>query len=103
MTRDQTPAHNTISLGKFAKRLASAVGRFMEVSYPLSLGIYIYRHKVQYFSKTNNFLFFFIGGPSTSLSRAKLADRRWRDHKRTSHLNWGRTRHAGQLAAHPPT
>lgn len=32
MTRDQTPAHNTITLGKFAKRLASAVGRFMEVS-----------------------------------------------------------------------
>ncbi len=32
MTRDQTPAHNTISLEKFAKRLASAVGRFMEVS-----------------------------------------------------------------------
>ncbi|KAF8494389.1 hypothetical protein F5888DRAFT_655635 [Russula emetica] len=30
MTRDQTPAHNTISLGKFAKRLASAVGRFIE-------------------------------------------------------------------------
>lgn len=57
MTRDQTPAHNTISLGKFAKRLASAVGRFMEVSSPLSLGIYIYRHKVQYFSKTNNLLF----------------------------------------------
>ena len=32
MTRDQTPAHNTITLGKFAKRLASAVGRFMDVS-----------------------------------------------------------------------
>jgi hypothetical protein len=32
MTRDQTAAHNTITLGKFAKRLASAVGRFMEVS-----------------------------------------------------------------------
>jgi len=32
MTRDQTQAHNTISLGKFAKRLGSAVGRFMEVS-----------------------------------------------------------------------
>ncbi|KAF8494399.1 hypothetical protein F5888DRAFT_656350 [Russula emetica] len=30
MTRDQTPAHNTITLGKFAKRLASAVGRFIE-------------------------------------------------------------------------
>lgn len=62
MTRDQTPAHNTISLGKFAKRLASAVGRFMEVSFPLSLGmyIYIYRYKVQYFLKTNNFLFVFF-------------------------------------------
>jgi hypothetical protein len=32
MTRDQTPAHNTISLGRFAKRLASAVGRFIDVS-----------------------------------------------------------------------
>ncbi|KAI0265993.1 hypothetical protein BGY98DRAFT_977812 [Russula aff. rugulosa BPL654] len=30
MTRDQTPAQNTITLGKFAKRLASAVGRFMD-------------------------------------------------------------------------
>jgi len=37
MTRDQTPAHNTISLEKFAKRLASAVGRFMEVSPTFSL------------------------------------------------------------------
>jgi hypothetical protein len=46
---------------------------------------------------------FFIGGPSTCLSRAKLADRRWRDHKGTSHPNRGCTRHAGQLAAHPPT
>jgi hypothetical protein len=35
MTRDQTPAHNTITLGKFAKRLASAVGRFMDVRPPL--------------------------------------------------------------------
>ena len=44
-----------------------------------------------------------IGGPSTSLSRAKLAGRRWRDHKRTSYTDRGRTRHAGQLATHPPT
>ena len=36
MTRDQTPVHNTIFLGKFAKSFASAVGRFMEVSKKLS-------------------------------------------------------------------
>ncbi|KAI9432653.1 hypothetical protein H4582DRAFT_2083042 [Lactarius indigo] len=30
MTRDQTPAHNTISVEKFAKRVASAVCRFMD-------------------------------------------------------------------------
>ncbi|KAH9170715.1 hypothetical protein EDB89DRAFT_1248870 [Lactarius sanguifluus] len=30
MTRDQTPAHNTITAEKFAKRVASAVCRFME-------------------------------------------------------------------------
>jgi len=35
MTRDQTPAHNTITLGKLAKRLASAVGRFMEEAHRL--------------------------------------------------------------------
>ena len=34
-----------------------------------------------------------------------MADRRWsgRDHKRTSHLDWGRTCNSGQLATHPPT
>lgn len=30
MTKDQTPAHNTITTEKFAKRVASAVCRFME-------------------------------------------------------------------------
>ncbi|KAH9980588.1 hypothetical protein BJV74DRAFT_779394 [Russula compacta] len=30
MTKDQTPAHNTIPLEKFAKRVASAVSRFMD-------------------------------------------------------------------------
>jgi hypothetical protein len=56
-------------------------------------------------SHTNeNNLFIKIGGPTTSLSRAKLADRRWprRDHERTSHLDWGRTCNSGQLATHPP-
>jgi hypothetical protein len=32
MTRDQTPAHNTITVEKFAKRVASAVCRFIDVS-----------------------------------------------------------------------
>ena len=32
MTKDQTPAHNTITVEKFAKRVASAVCRFMDVS-----------------------------------------------------------------------
>ncbi|KAI0299036.1 hypothetical protein B0F90DRAFT_1631775 [Multifurca ochricompacta] len=32
MTKDQTSAHNTITLEKFAKRVASAVGRFLDVS-----------------------------------------------------------------------
>ncbi|KAH9059703.1 hypothetical protein EDB87DRAFT_1562947 [Lactarius vividus] len=30
MTKDQTPAHNTITVDKFAKRVASAVCRFMD-------------------------------------------------------------------------
>ncbi len=34
MTKDQTPAHNTITSEKFAKRVASAVCRFIEVSSP---------------------------------------------------------------------
>jgi hypothetical protein len=32
MTRDQTTAHNTIILDKFARRIANAVGRFLDVS-----------------------------------------------------------------------
>jgi hypothetical protein len=39
MTKDQTPAHNTITVEKFAKRVAAAVYRFLDVS-PLCLGIY---------------------------------------------------------------
>ena len=34
MTRDQTSDHRTITLEKFAKRVASAVGRFFDVSLP---------------------------------------------------------------------
>ena len=34
MTKDQTSAHNTITLEKFAKRVTNAVGRFLEVSIP---------------------------------------------------------------------
>jgi hypothetical protein len=34
MTRDQTSDHRTITLEKFAKRVASAVGRFFDVSVP---------------------------------------------------------------------
>ena len=37
MTRNQTPDHRTISLEKFAKRVASAVDRFFDVSTPSSL------------------------------------------------------------------
>ena len=32
MTRDQTPGHRTITLEKFAKRVAGAVDRFFDVS-----------------------------------------------------------------------
>jgi len=32
MTKDQTPAHNTITVEKFAKRVAAAVCRFLDVS-----------------------------------------------------------------------
>jgi hypothetical protein len=32
MTKDQTSDHRTITLEKFAKRVASAVGRFFDVS-----------------------------------------------------------------------
>jgi len=34
MTRDQTSDHRTITLEKFAKRVANAVGRFFDVSLP---------------------------------------------------------------------
>jgi hypothetical protein len=97
MTRDQTPAQNTISLGKFAKRIASAVGRFLDVSPFFSFGF------------SGNLAVIFddvvigVGSPSTAQSKAKLAGRRQRgDHQRTGHPDWGRTRHAGELAAHPP-
>lgn len=33
MTRDQTSDHRTITLEKFVKRVASAVGRFFDVSF----------------------------------------------------------------------
>ncbi len=36
MTKDQTPAHNTITVEKFAKRVAAAVCRFLDVSPPSS-------------------------------------------------------------------
>jgi len=36
MARDQTSDHRTITLEKFAKRVASAVGRFFDVSLPPS-------------------------------------------------------------------
>ena len=36
MTKDQTSAHNTITVEKFAKRVAAAVCRFLDVS-PLRL------------------------------------------------------------------
>ena len=102
MTRDQTAAHNTITLGKFAKRLASAVSRFMEVS--LLIYIPFWESTTVQLTLTKVYLFIKIGGSTTSLSRAKLADR-WRprrDHERTSHLDWGRTCNSGQLATHPP-
>ena len=38
MTKDQTPAHNTITVETFAKRVAAAVCRFLHVS--PRLGIY---------------------------------------------------------------
>jgi hypothetical protein len=34
MTRDQTPAHNTISVEALAARVARAVDRFLRVSSP---------------------------------------------------------------------
>lgn len=34
MTRDQTPAHNTISIEALAARVARAVQRFLQVSSP---------------------------------------------------------------------
>jgi hypothetical protein len=36
MTRDQTIVQNTITLEQFAKRVANAVGRFLDVSLPPS-------------------------------------------------------------------
>jgi hypothetical protein len=54
MTRDQTPAHNTISLEKFAKRLASAVGRFMEVDH---FSPFLSTSHRPYHINANNFFF----------------------------------------------
>ena len=39
MTRDQTTTHKTITLEQFAKRVANAVGRFLDVSPPPHLGV----------------------------------------------------------------
>ena len=41
MARDQTSDHRTITLEKFAKRVASAVGRFFDVSLPPPFGIFV--------------------------------------------------------------
>jgi len=35
MTKDQTITHTTITLEQFSKRVANAVGRFLDVSNPL--------------------------------------------------------------------
>jgi hypothetical protein len=35
MTKDQTMARNTVTLEKFVKRVAGAVGRFLDVSAPI--------------------------------------------------------------------
>lgn len=51
MARDQTSDHRTITLEKFAKRVASAVDRFFDVSTPSSL------------------LFRFLGGLQSSFNR----------------------------------
>jgi len=42
MIKDQTSEHNTITLEKFAKRVASVVSRFMNVS--PSLTVYGHHH-----------------------------------------------------------
>jgi len=104
MTRDQTIAHNTITLAKFAKRVANAVVRFLDVSNPFVLrvlraGSWTIQRSLS-FSNSPDVLFG-AGGRATSRAKSKLADRRWRDYEGGCHPCWSCARLAGELATDP--
>ena len=95
MTRDQTPAHNTIPVEKFAKRVASAVCRFIDVS--------------PWFGNSGtedctDFVWRAGGiedaGPGT---RGALAYRPRCHHQGRCHNHWSSPCFTRKLAAHSPT
>jgi hypothetical protein len=91
MTRDQTPAHNTITVEKFAKRVASAVCRFIDVS-------------LVFWGLRTRLTLWHAGGiedagPGT---RGALADRPWCHHQGRCHHHRRRSCLTRKLATHSP-
>ena len=95
MTKDQTTAHNTITLEKFAKRVTNAVGRFLDVSTSI----------LEFSAVTVNFnrpgILIVAGSPASSGAGSKLADWRRRNHEGGRHRHWDCSCLAGKLAADP--
>jgi hypothetical protein len=95
MTKDQTSAHNTITLEKFAKRVTNAVGRFLDVSTSL----------LEFSAVTVDFyvpgILVGAGGPASSGAGSKLASWRRRDHEGGRHPRWDCSCLARKLAADP--
>jgi hypothetical protein len=93
MTRDQTPAHTTISLEKLARRVANAVCLFLDVSLPYP------------FASHSNVIFNREAGSSTDeWPRPRVEDRRlYRHQEGRGHPDRIGPSLPGKLAAHSPT
>ena len=94
MTRDQTPAHNTIPVEKFAKRVASAVCRFIDVS--LRFWDPGTEDSTEFFWRAGGIE---DAGPGT---RGALADRPRCHHQGRRHHHWSRPCFTRELAADSP-
>ena len=97
MTKDQTSAHNTVILEKFAKRVRNAVGRFLDVSTSL----------LEFSAVTVDLkvpgILIGAGGPASSGAGSKLASWCWRDHEGGRYPRWDCSCLARKLAADPAT
>ena len=92
MTKDQTPAHTTISLDKLARRVANAVCQFLDVSLP-----YLFASSNVIFNRE-------AGGNTDDLPRRSVEDRRQCRHQEgTSQPDRIGPSLPGKLAAHSPT